>query len=170
MTSTRFSPLAIAPQTITVSGTEKQLENLKELNLGTLDLATILEDTTQKFAITLPEEVNNESGLAEATVEIHFPDLRTKNLSISNIQPVNVPEGKEAEIITKALELRFRGPKALVDELTEKDITVTVDFAQAQDGTATMRVEIKLSDKFAELGVIGNYSVSATLRKANKKN
>lgn len=164
------SQITIDPMVITVSGTEKQLEDLPNVILGTLDLATILEDSTQKFAITLPEGVNNESGLAEATVQISFPDLRTKNLNVSNIQPVNVPEGKEAEINTRALELRFRGPKALVDELTDKDITVTVDFSQAQDGTATMRVEIKLADKFAELGVIGNYSVSATLRKADKKN
>ena len=97
-------------------------------------------------------------------MDIQFPDLRTKVLTVSEIEAVKVPKGMEAEIITKGLELRFRGPKAKIDELTVEMITVTVDFSKGTEGTATMTVTITLAEGYTEIGVLGSYSVSATLR------
>ena len=152
------------PKVITVSGKAADLENLNEINLGTVELGTIYEDTQMKFPVVLPEGVNNLTGTAEAVVDIQFPDLRTKVLTVSEIEAVKVPKGMEAEIITKGLELRFRGPKAKIDELTAEMITVTVDFSKGTEGTATMTVTITLAEGYTEIGVLGSYSVSATLR------
>lgn len=149
---------------IVVSGSETALKDLEKIELGTVDLGTILEDTTMKFPVVLPEGVNNETGAGEVTVTIQFPDLRTKVLNVSNITAINVPEGMEPEIITKALEVRFRGPKALIDELSAEAVTVTVDFSQGQVGTATMHVTVSLAEEYTEVGILGSYSVSATLR------
>lgn len=152
------------PELLVISGSEAALKDLNEINLGTVDLGSILEDTTMKFPVVLPEGVHNETGVQEVTVTLQFPDLRKKTINISNITAINVPEGMEAEIITKALELEFRGPKALIDQLTEDAVTATVDFAQGQEGTVTMHVSVTLAEDFSEVGVLGNYSVSATLR------
>ena len=43
-------------------------------------------------------------------------------------------------------------------------ITVTVDFSKGTEGTATMTVTITLAEGYTEIGVLGSYSVSATLR------
>ncbi|MBO5317900.1 MAG: hypothetical protein J6A74_05615, partial [Oscillospiraceae bacterium] len=158
------SQIKVNPETILVSGSEALLDDLTELNLGTIDLAEHLTDTTLTLPIKLPAEVTNETGVAEATVDIRFPNLRTKTLSISQINAVNVPEGMKAEIITKVLEIRFRGPKALIDSMQAADVTVNVNFSEAQAGTATMRAEVIMADKYKEVGAVGSYSVSATLR------
>lgn len=158
------SQITVEPETILVSGSESLLDDLTELNLGTIDLGEQLTDTVLKFPITLPEGVTNETGVTEASVDIRFPNLRTKTLSVTQINAVNVPEGMDAQIITKVLEIRFRGPKALIDSMQESDVVVNVDFSQAQSGTATMRADVILTDKYKDVGAVGSYSVSATLR------
>lgn len=158
--------ITIDPETIRVSGSESLLEGLEFVELGTINLGELLNDTVLTFPINLPEGVNNETGVIEATVDVQFQNLRTKTLNITNITAINVPGGMEAEVITKALEIRFRGPKALIDALTETDAVVSVDFSGAQTGTATMRAQVTLVDRYAEVGAVGSYSVSATLREA----
>lgn len=151
-------------ESILVSGSERLLKDLEEIELGTIDLGELLADTTLTFPITLPDGVSNETGITEITAQIRFPNLRTKTLNITNIQAINVPEGKTASIITKALEVYFRGPKALIDGLKESNVTITVDFTNAQTGTATMRADVVLEAEYAQVGAVGSYSVSATLR------
>ena len=144
------STVTVEPQTIRISGSDALLEGLDVLELGSVDLGEILEDTTLTFPITLPEGVTNETGVTEATVAV--------------IQAVNVPAGMEVDMITQALEITVRGPSLLIDSITEKDVTVTVDFADAQPGTATMRATVTFASNYADAGTVGSYVVSATLK------
>ena len=157
------STVEIEPKTIRISGSDALLENLDKLELGTVNLREVLADETMTFPIVLPEGVNNETGVTEAVVTIKFSDLKVKKLSVVNIQPINVPEGMEVDMITQVLEVTLRGPTALIDVLTEEDITVTVDFANAQVGTATMRPTITVNSAYQDVGTVGTYVVSATL-------
>ena len=160
----QISEIEMDNETILVSGSERLLQNLDEIELGTINLSELLTDTTLTFPITLPDGVSNETGITEVTVEVRFPNLRTTTLNITNIRAINVPEGKTASIITKALEVHFRGPKALIDGLKENNVTIIVDFTDAQTGTATMRASVVLDEEYAQVGAVGSYSVSATLR------
>lgn len=162
------STVTITPQTIRISGSDALLEGLDVLELGTVDLGEMLEDTTLTFPITLPEGVTNETGVTEVTVEVKFSDLKTKVLSVTKIQAVNVPEGMEVDMITQALEITVRGPSLLIDSITEKDVTVTVDFANAQPGTATMRATVTFASTFGDAGTVGSYVVSATLKNSEE--
>lgn len=154
----------IEPQTIMVSGSEMLLEGLETLTLGTVDLGSLAEDTELKFPIKLAEGVTNETGVTEATVQVRFPTLRTKTLNVTNITAVNVPAGMRVELITKALEITVRGPKAKIDEIKETDIAITVDFTGAQPGTETKPAVITPNPNFADVGAVGSYTVSATVR------
>lgn len=158
------STVTVEPQTIRISGSDALLEGLDVLELGSVDLGEILEDTTLTFPITLPEGVTNETGVTEATVAVKFSDLKSKTLNITQIQAVNVPAGMEVDMITQALEITVRGPSLLIDSITEKDVTVTVDFADAQPGTATMRATVTFASNYADAGTVGSYVVSATLK------
>lgn len=156
----------IQPKTIQVTGSEALLENLSKLELGTVNLAEITTSTTLTFPIVLPEGVHNETGITEATVEVDFGNLSSKTLSITDLKAINLPQGMEVEFITQALEVTVRGPKELVEQIQASDLTATVDFTGAEQGTATIKAKISTSEKFAQVGAVGTYSVSATLRKA----
>lgn len=160
------SDIKIEPQTILVSGNDSLLEDLEELELGAINLGEMLEDKELTFPIKLPEGITNETGVVEATVDVRFPELGMVDLTVTDIQAINVPEGLEVNLITKLLEIQVRGPKAVVEKLQASDITVTVDFANEQIGTATVKAEITIS--VDGVGAVGTYNVTATLREAKQ--
>lgn len=166
----KTSSITVEPRTIRVSGSDTLLEQLEELELGTINLAELLEDTVLTFPVVLPEGVNNETGITEVKVDVQFPELVTRTFNVTEIHAENVPEGMEVDMITQALEVKIRGPKALVRAMKETDLTVTVDFSQAELGTATFKAEIILGEKYTEAGAVGTYSVSATLQEAEEGN
>ena len=76
-----------------------------------------------------------------------------------------MPEGLETEMITPSLEICVRGPKDVMATFRAADITVTVDFADADIGTAKMKAEVSIqNEKYSDIGVVGTYVVSAVLR------
>lgn len=156
------STITIDPPTILISGGDALLEGLDSLELGAVDLGEIAADTQLTFPIKLPEGITNETGVAEATVSISFPELATKTLTVKNITAINVPQGIDVSVITKALEITVRGPKEKVEKLTDADVLVTVDFTATETGTVKLKAQISCSDP--ELGAVGSYTVSATVK------
>lgn len=158
------SDITMNHQSILVSGSDSILEGLESLELGTINLGEMPADQTLTFPIKLPEGVTNETGVMEVTVDVRFPELGTKNLVVTNIQAVNVPAGLEVDLITQILEIQIRGPKAVVERVEATDIKVTVDFANEQKGTATVKAEITMNAE--GVGAVGIYNITATLREA----
>lgn len=155
----------IQPKTIRVSGSEAVLADVGDTySVGTINLAE-LEGTKNDltYTVNMPEGVTNQTGVSEVTVSVTFSGLRTRELTIDNIQGINVPEGLEAEIINTNLTVKVRGPQGQVEKLTEDDITAVVDFSNAEVGTATYKASIRLADGFAGVGAMRTYSVSATV-------
>lgn len=167
--TSKTSTVTVAPKTIRVSGSDTLLENLNELKIGTINLGEMLLDETLTFPVILPDGITNETGVEQATVEVMFPQLMIKTISVTEINTLNVPEGLEVDMITQALEVKVRGPISLVKKIKESDLTVTVDFAGAQIGTATMLAEVTLSEEFKDVGAVGTYQVSATLQDPDEK-
>lgn len=160
----KTASITVDPKTIRVSGSESQLEKLTEVVLGTIDLAQQLEAEVLTFPIVLPEGITNETGITEATVDIQFPNLATKKVTVTSITAVNIPAGLEVDLITQQLEITIRGPVAMIEAIKDTDVSVRVDFTNAQMGTATVKATVVISGAYPDVGAIGSYSVSATLR------
>lgn len=156
------SKIVIDPLEISVSGSETVLENLNELNIGTINLAEILDAETRTFEIKMPEGVKNESGITSATASISFPELSKKDFTITDIQTRNVAEGMEATLLTKQLTITVRGPKSQVASLTEEDISVVLDLADVVNTDAVVP-QISFGADFPDVGVVGKYTVSVTV-------
>lgn len=162
------STITIDPQTIRVSGPEALLADLEYLEIGTIDLSTVVQAETRTFPILLPEGITNETGMTAATVSVEFPNLRTLKLAVNDIKIVGLPEGLEAELITQVLDVTIRGPAEQMLGLRASDLTVTVDLSNAQVGTFTQGVTITVSSRFPDVGTMGTYSVSVTVKEADK--
>ena len=156
------SVITLDPKVILVSGSDSLLEGLESLELGTLDLSEMKKDEVLIFPIKLPEGVTNETGVNEVKVDVKFPELATKELTVTNIRPVHVPEGLDVQIITKQLELVLRGPKDAVESVKEENVAVTVDFSGEQPGTASVKAQITVS--VPGVGAVGTYLVTATVK------
>lgn len=155
----------IDPPTIQISGSDAALEQVGDvLVLGQIDLADYETDAQITFEIPPVIGVTNESGKVEATVDLRFEGLSTKEITIEEFTTVNVPEGFEAQVITEQLTLVVRGPSDIVSKLTAKDITATVDFTGMGEGVSTYQVAITLPEEFSAVGVLRKPSVTASLQ------
>lgn len=157
----------LSKETIWVSGTENKLRDLESVELGTVDLATLKDETnTMTFDVILPEGVNNVSGVTEVTATITFPNLGRKKLTISQdqFQTVGVPAGAEVTWITEVVDVELRGPKDTIKKITEKDITVTVDFSDEELGNISKMPKISLAGAYTDVGAVSVTSVTANLQ------
>lgn len=156
--------IELSQQTLKVSGNDTVLAQLEELVLGTIELASIPEDTTITFPVVLPTGVTNLSNVAEIQVAVAFPELAVKTFLITNITHRNIPADTEVEILTQSMQVTLRGPKSLIDQLKPEDLSVVVNLADAQPGTFTVKGAVMLPSQFNACGPIKAESISVTLR------
>ena len=154
--------LVIEPAEISISGSEAALNALPELNLGTIELDQITQDTTREFEINLPEGVKNVSNLSTAKVTISFPRLATREFSITEFKPLNLPAGMVWEPLTKQLTITVRGLKSEVQRLNAADILVQVDLTGVEN-TAAVEPTIRFPESLSSLGEVGSYSISVQI-------
>ena len=157
----------IEPANISVSGGEMMLQDLDQVVLSSIDLATMEEDFEATYPIELPAGITNLSEVTEATVKVRFKNLAIVELEVTDITAINVPEGMEAELMNRALKVRVRGPASAMKNITPDAVKVTVDFSGKEAGSFTVKPTITVQgEAFAQVGAVGSYSVSATLRTA----
>ena len=149
----------IEPAYISVSGSETILSGLTELNLGTIDLSQVMEDMTKEYEISLPEGIRNVSNLPTATVSITFPQLATREFTITEFEPLNLAAGMTWESLTRQLTITVRGLKSEVQRLNAADILAQVDLAGVEN-TSAVEPDIIFPKSYTSLGVLGSYSVS----------
>ena len=153
--------------TIWVSGSENRLRDLEAVELGTINLADLKNDTnTLTFDIVLPEGVTNMTGESEVTVTVTFPALSKKKLTIGkeSFQTIGVPVGSTVNWITGVVEVELRGPKAAIKSITEDDVTVTVDFTDEELGNVSKVPKITISNSYSSVGAISVSTVTAALQ------
>ncbi len=157
--------LEVNPQQILLTGSDAAMEQIGDtISLGTVNLADYTEATEMIFPIPAFDGVTNDSMVTEATMKLSFEGLSTKEITISNIQVANVPEGYEAVIAAQKLTVIVRGPTAIIDKLNETHVSAVVDFTDAKLGTETYKVNLSFAEGFTEAGVLGKPSVSATVQ------
>lgn len=165
--SVNTSTVKLDIEKIKVSGSESDLAGLEYLEVGTVDLSKLLEDQTLEFEIKLPVGVNNVTGVDKVTVTVKFNGLDTKTLQITNFRPVNVPVGMEALISNEVLSVTFRGPAAMIAQLTADDVVLEVDFSNVQSGSSEVQLKAAaVIDKYSDIGALGSINVVALLQEA----
>lgn len=148
--------------TIKVAGTERQLELLgEELNLGTLDVSQMTGETNfETFEVDLPEGIDNLSGVTTVTATVTFPTLQTVKLTLpvsANLM-YNIPDGLEvSEVGTQLCQVTFRGPKEMIEALTEADVVIRVDLTGAVVGEDLYEAQITvINPALTQIGVVSS--------------
>lgn len=155
--------LELSETKISISGPEAILDSLDELVIGTIDLAEVEASGVFEFDIKLPQDVVNETGITTITATVTLPELMTYTFLVNQIRYENLPEGMQAELAAKVVEVTVRGSVAQVSQMTKEDITVMVDLTGATVGTERYTAKIVFSSIYQDVGALGDYRITATI-------
>lgn len=158
----------LSAASIMVAGTREAvtaLANEGAIVVATIDLATLDDEYVQNggqltYQIPLPDELENLSGVSEVKAGITVKKrVETRTFEVTTrISALGTPEGWRADIITQAVQVKVRGSKALLDELTEESIQVVADLRNINQaaGQYTVPASIRLysTGTVGEVGVL----------------
>ena len=160
----------IEPASITLSGDAELLSGLNQISLTSIDLASFDESMSGTYSIPIPNGLTNLSGTTEASVNVSLKNLAIKRIVASNIEFINVSEGYEATKVTQYLDVRVRGPQAIVDLINAYNIRIVGDLSQYGQAAGRYAVEAKVYiDGYSDAGVVGEYTVVVSLEEKSEE-
>lgn len=154
----------IEPASIILSGSETELAAYTSINLGAIDLAKVVGTASFSFPIPLGQDVENVSGVEEATVTVTVKGLETTTMETSGIEIINVPRGYTATPVTQTIRVQVRGTEDALNRVLPQYIQVVVDLKDLSlpEGQNVQTAKVSLNG-VADAGVIGEYKIAFTL-------
>ncbi len=156
-----FCTAVVLPKEIKISGSAETLDSYNAISLGTIDVAEKNDNFETSMTIVLPNGVKNVDGIEDAKVSIQFNDVQTRTFEVENIKLQNVPKGIKAKISEKKLSIKVRGIAEDIGKLNAKDISLVVDYAQADAAKGTKRMNaVVVFPKDLKVGAVGKYQLT----------
>lgn len=154
----------IEPKSVMVSGAPADLEPLREISLGNIDLSKVLGNDTLTFPISLAPELTNVSGVKEASVTVSVEGLTTATLEVDNIELIHCPEGYVADAVTQTRQVQIRGEAEAVETVTASQLLIVADLENTvvASGTQTVPVKVYLNGR-NDVGVVGDYNIVVSI-------
>ncbi len=155
---------SLSADTITLSGEESVLDGLEELNLGTVFLADHEGTQSLTYPITIPEELENLSGITEVTLTLSYKDIVTTSFNAVRFEQSGLSSDQEVDIITSSLPVTLRGTSAELAGISAENIVVTADLSDisAAAGVYTVPARIHVESE-ADVGAVGTYQVTVRI-------
>ena len=151
--------VTIDPLTVTVSGQEEDIQELTEISLGEINLATVVGTNTFQLPITLDASLENVSGEMSATVTVSVQGLSTTALDVDNITMSPAPDGYTATLDTHVKVVVIRGKEEDLAAINASQIRIVADLSNVTTtGMLSVPARVYL-DASSAVGVIGEYTV-----------
>ena len=102
----------IMPEKITVAAPDESINNISELDIGTINLSDIGLDATSYIPIVLPDGYKNLSGNNNARIDWDIDDYGKLDFDVpnENISITNSPNNFDVSLITNSLKVTVIGP------------------------------------------------------------
>lgn len=121
----------VSPATLEVGCPEKYVNELKEIQLDTIDFSTLTPDSGDIVSkIKLPTGCKNLSNADNATVTIDLSGYSVKEFQVPDtmFNVTGIPEGRKVSPISKSVTVKVIGPTEELDALTEENFTAEIDL------------------------------------------
>lgn len=153
----------LSVESIDVAGEASSLKGLDKIELGVVDLSSLLSDSEQEFTIIPPAGCVNLSGVTEAVVTIRFKNVETRAFTVTDISAVGLGENQVFSKVTNSVDVVVRGPAHILALLTPENIRIVVDMSPyALKGIYSVPATV-LIDGFGEVGVVGSYFIACKI-------
>ncbi len=150
---------------ITLASPNTELENIDSWSIGSIPLYDLDWEFNKSFTIEIPKNYKDLSNVSTVTVKLNTDGLAKKTVTINDISILNAPTNYSCTVNTYGLTFDIIGPEEDIDQITEKDILVSVDLlkytVQSSNFTADATISFPNYDKVWAVG-LQKVSVTAT--------
>lgn len=159
--------VTINPVSIKVAGDSRIVDDMESIQLGTIDLSSFDGGYEHTFPITLPEGVENITGVSDAKVTIEVSGTHTKTFTTTNIACKGVTAGYRVTVDTKEIEVTLRALDSYtLNSIRPEDITVVADLSDYVSTTGQVIVNAKVTVVGHDnVGAVGDVRVTVTIIK-----
>ena len=146
----------LSVSSLNVIGTPDVIEKLEELNIGTIDFADITKANNKfSFSLNLPSGVRTVDDVTEISCVVDVSGFSSKAVKVTNIKPINVPQGSTAKVITTKKSVDIMAPKSIISSIKDSDIYLECDL---ENKTGEFIVEkVNLKSEFGTVWGTGDY-------------
>ena len=160
--------VTLEPASVTVAGDSAILAGLNQITVATIDLTDFSSTFTEKYPITIDNELSNLSGSSEVTVTVEIVGLETEKFTIpaANLACTNVTSGFTSDILTRELEVVLRGAPEDLASVRAENLRAVADLTDYNESAGTYIVDVKIYvDGASNVGAVGDYQISVELKK-----
>ncbi len=154
----------IQPKSIIVASPDDSINNLSELNIGSIDISGIELNKTVYIPIVLPDGYKNLSGNNNAQIEWLLEDYGKLDFTIStdDIDISNKPDNFNVTMITNMLKITVIGPSDILSSLTPSDFIVRLNLLgiSLREGSQDVSVSIQIKGENQTCWVSGDNKVA----------
>lgn len=147
--------VSVSPESILIAGDAATIEGINTVYIATIDLSDYSTFPSTDYAITLPNDTDNLSGVSTATVELSFTGLASDLYQVTSLEYIGLEEGYTASILDNMIVVRIRAAEDVLPEISANNIRAVADLTGI---TTTTRVPVTVYvDGFADAGAVGDY-------------
>ena len=114
--------------TINIASPNTDLQKLDTWSIGSIPLYSIDLDFNKSFNIEIPSNYKDLSNISTVTATLNNEGLDKKTVTVNDISIINSPSDYDCKVNTYGLTFDIIGPEKDIEEITEKDIIVSIDL------------------------------------------
>ena len=169
--SSANTKIKIEPETVILAGDSGVLNSMNRVILATIDLTDFASSYSGTYAISIPNELRNLTGVTEASVTVEIVGLETRTFRVDNLTYTHLAEGMEANFVSESIEVTLRGTAEQLDAIAqaqESIIRAEADLTDLLDSTGTYMPVVKIYvDGYPDVGALYENTIAVEIRRAD---
>lgn len=153
--------LELNVDSINLASPNTDLQKIDSWNIGDIPLYDIDWDYNESFQLDIPENYKNLSNISTITAKLNTEGLAKKTVTVNDISIVNAPTDYDCSVKTYGIVFDIIGPEEDIEEITEKDIIVSVDLLKYNIQSSNFTADATISfPNYSKVWAVGLQKVS----------
>lgn len=132
---------------IEIEGIPDIIDKTNKIELEPIDFNEVTKKSNEfKKKIILPSGVSSVEELSEVTVELETSNLKSKTFTVNSVVAKN-NESKHSISLINPIKVKVCGEKSVIDNLSSKDLYLSVDLDGKLVGEQNIEVTVKSKKK-----------------------
>ena len=140
---TFFSPPEISPDSIIVSGSEKDVAKIDSIFTKTVELKAVEDTVVHKVDLELPKNKGLEFSSRAVTVKVRYTNLTEGTFTVP-VKIINLPVEYELNVFPQRITVKYQVPVQDYDRVNPADFEAYVDFSEITDNPDARFLGVKL--------------------------